>query len=64
MNEQLIAELKQFCLEMTSSIRALSPENLEVLDNLGVVQSLDKVIEFIDDNSYRPFDFNQTGKII
>lgn len=64
MEEQLIAELKQLCMEMTSSIRSLSQENLEIVDNLGVINSIDRVIQFVDDNSYRPFDFNQTGKII
>lgn len=64
MEEQLIAELKQLCMEMTSSIRSLSQENLEIVDNLGVLKSIDKVVQFIDDNSYRAVDFNQTGKII
>ena len=77
MKQKLFIELYNFVGDMSTLLSNLSEENFESADIAGVVESIEKLYDIVEcegmrrfeqiklvKDSYKPVDFNQTGKII
>jgi len=74
---KLFIELYNFVDDVNTLLSNLSEENFESADIAGVIQSIEKLYDIVEcegmrrfeqiklvKDSYKPVDFNQTGKII
>ena len=77
MEQKLFIELYNFVGDVNTLLSNLSAENFESADIAGVVESIEKLYDIVEregmrrleqiklvEDSYKPVDFNQTGKII
>ena len=77
MEQKLFIELYNFVSDVNTLLSNLSEENFESADIAGVIQSIEKLYDIVEcegmrrfeqiklvKDSYKPVDFNQTGKII
>ena len=62
MEHQLYLELYNFVANSNRELRALSPENLELVDNTGLIDALDKVYDVVQREGMSKFE-DTTSKL-
>jgi len=60
MTDKLYLELYNFVAESNALLRKLSPENVELVDILGVVDAIDKVYEVVQREGLSRFEQTTT----
>jgi len=62
MEHQLYIELYNFVARTNAELRQLSPENLELVDNTGLIDALDKVYDAVEREGLGKLE-NTTSKL-
>ena len=60
MEHQLYLELYNFVARTNGELRQLSPENLELVDNTGLIDALDKVYDVVQREGLSKFEDTTT----
>ena len=62
MDTKLYTELYNFVARTNAELRELSPENLELVDNTGLIDALDKVYDAVEREGLGKLE-NTTSKL-